>query len=161
MHQDYLLTIAEVSGALLGFVGVVLVLGRRSEGLLSKRDESGLFHLIYSAAGALFFSLVMYACLVSFQNHETIWRVGLGLIVLYMLNGVTRAILEGRGGENRLGPVTRHLLSMTTFFVVVLNTVIVFGLFSPLAPFAFILSVTLMVGVAVSYFVPFVFVRSD
>lgn len=43
MYREYLLVTAQISGALLGFVGVALTFGRRAEGLLSRRDESGLF----------------------------------------------------------------------------------------------------------------------
>ena len=68
MHEEYLLTTAEVAGALLGFVGVVLILNRRAEGVVSRQDQSGLFHLVYAAAGAMFFSLVMYAALASAQR---------------------------------------------------------------------------------------------
>ena len=161
MHQEYLLTTAEVAGALLGFVGVVLILGRRSEGILSPQDESGLFHLVYSAAGAIFFSLFMYLVLASFEQQSLIWRIGLGLITLYLLYGVTKAMREGKGGENRLNPVARHLLSVVTFALIVLNIAVVIGFFQFMAPLAYTLSVTLMIGVAVSYFVPFVLTRAQ
>lgn len=161
MHQEYLLVTAQVSGALLGFVGVVLILGRRSEGVLSGRDESGLFHLVYSAAGALFFSLLMFVFLASFQHHETIWRIGLVLIVLYMLYGVSKAMFEGQGGKNALGPFARYLLSAATVAVIALDVVAAAGLLSGLASFAYALSVTLMIGVSVSYFVPLVLFRPE
>jgi len=160
MHQEYLLVTAQISGALLGFVGVVLILGRRAEGDLSRRDESGLFHLVYSATGALFFSLLMFASLASFERHDIIWRIGLALVVLYMLFGVSKAILEGRGGKNRLEPFARHLLSAATVLVIALDVVVAAGYFSSLAPFGFVLSVTLMIGVSVSYFVPLVLIRA-
>ena len=161
MHQEYLLVTAQISGALLGFVGVVLILGRRAEGELSRRDESGLFHLVYSATGALFFSLLMFATLASLQRHEIIWRIGLALIVLYMLFGVSKAIFEGQGGKNRLEPMARHLLSAATVVVIALDVAAAAGFFAGLAPFAYVLSVTLMIGVSVSYFVPLVFIRAN
>lgn len=161
MHEDFLLTIAEVSGALLGFVGVVLILGRRSEGIISTRDRSGLFHLVYAASGTLFFSLLMYVFLASFEQVALIWRVGVGLSTLYILFGVSRAIMEGRSGGNRLSDITRHFLSVVTFSIVGMNVAIVLGYISSFAPFAYTITMTLMVAVAVSYFVPFVFGVSE
>ncbi len=161
MHYDFLLTTAEVSGALLGFVGVVLILGRRAEGLLSRPDQTGLFHLVYSAAGALFFSLAAAACLASFDNHELVWRVALGLNAAYMSFGVFKAEREGRGGDNRLGKLTRVLLSAVTFVVIAANVAIAGGLFSAYAGLAYVLSITLMIVVAVVYFVPLVFLETN
>lgn len=161
MHQEFLLTTAEVSGALLGFVGVVLVIGRRSQGVISNKDRSGLFHLVYGASGALFFSLTMYLVLVSFETHDIIWRVGSALTVLYALFGVTKAIREGQEGDNRLNPFARHLLSAVTFSSIALNATIMLGFFLWLAPFAYGAMITIMIAAAVSYFVPFVLGRQD
>ena len=160
MHEEYLLTTAEVAGALLGFVGVVLILNRRAEGVVSRQDQSGLFHLVYAAAGAMFFSLVMYAVLASAQSHGVIWRVGLVLITIHITYGVTTAIMEGQEDENRLNPVARHLLSAATFALIAFNICVIVGFFQSYASLAYALSVTLMIGVAVSYFVPFVLLRS-
>jgi hypothetical protein len=161
MHEDYLLTAAEVSGALLGFVGVILVLGRRAEGIISNRDRSGLFHLAYGASGALFYSLLMYVFLASFERQELVWRVGVGICSLHIFVGVSKAILEGRGGGNRLSALARNLLSIVTFAVLGMNIAIILGFLTSLAPFAFLVSITLMIAVAVSYFLPFVFGSSE
>ena len=156
MHQEYLLTTAEVSGALLGFVGVILILGRRSEGVITSKDRSGLFHLVYAASGALFFSLTMYLFLVSFDFENTVWRVGLALVTMYSIFGVSKAIREGQDGDNRLNPIARFLLSAMTFVSIGLNTTVAVGYLPTLAPFAYGATITLLIGVAVSYFVPFI-----
>ncbi|MGD8324836.1 MAG: hypothetical protein PVF50_10775 [Gammaproteobacteria bacterium] len=103
----------------------------------------------------------MFIFLASLQLPEVLWRLGLVLVVLYMLFGVSRAVFEGRGGKNTLEPLARHLLSAATALVIVLDVVIVAGFFSGLAPFAYVLSVTLMIGVSVSYFIPLVLFRPD
>lgn len=160
MYQEYLLTIAQVSGALLGFVGVVLTLGRRSEGLLSKRDESGLFHLIFTSTGALFLSLLMYVFLASFEQHDIVWRVGSGLFALYSTYGPVRAMLEGKRGENRLGENSRFILSTISFILVIFNILVVFDIITTYAPLIFMLSLTLLIAVSISYFIPLVYFQS-
>ena len=156
MHQEYLSTTAEVSGALLGFVGVILVIGRRSEGVITSKDKSGLFHLVYTAAGALFFSLTMYLFLISFQMEAILWRAGLAIMILHSIFGVSKAIREGRGGDNRLNPLARFVLSAITFVSISLNATIVAGYLPTLAPFAYCATVTFLIGIAVSYFIPFI-----
>ena len=161
MHADFLLTAAEVSGALLGFVGVILVLGRRSEGIHGHRDRSGLFHLAYTASGALFFSLLMYVFLASFNQPELVWRAGVGVCTIHITVGNYKAIVEGRRGGNRLSTFVRNTLTVFTFVVIGMNIAVIFGFLTALAPFAFMVSITLLIAVAVSYFLPFVFGNAE
>ena len=160
MYQDYLLTIAQISGALLGFVGVVLALGRRSEGVLNKRDESGLFHLIYTSTGALFFSLLMYVLLISFEQQDIIWRVGSAIFALYATYGPVKAMLEGRKGENRLDSLFRRLLEVLSFVLVFFNVLVVFNIIITYAPLVYMLSLIFLFAVSISYFIPLVYFKT-
>lgn len=65
MYFELLLTSASITATLAGFIGVVCVLGDRSEGNLNTRELSAVFHLLYTAMGVLFFSLVMAIFLAS------------------------------------------------------------------------------------------------
>ena len=159
-HQEILFLTAEISGALLGFVGIVLVLGNRADGQLEIRDQTGLFHLIFTSVGALFGSLLMLICLSSFGDSRLVWRTGVGLISLYMAYGVVKAMLERKADENRLSAVAMVLLTGGTWAVIGLNVAIVFGFVGEHAPLAYCLSVTYMIGVAVTYFVPLVLLRT-
>ena len=161
MYVDFLLTTAEVSGALLGFVGVVLVLGRRSEGVLSNRDRSGLFHLVYAATGALFYSLLIYLLVTTIDQSVLAWRIGVGLCTLHIAFGVSKAIREGKSGDNRLNALARNGLSVLTFAVIGANLAIILGYLLDFAAVAFAVSITLMLAVAVSYFIPFILGKAD
>lgn len=159
-HQEILFLTAEVSGALLGFVGIVLVLGNRADGQLEIRDQTGLFHLIFTAVGALFASLLMLIGLSSFGDSGLVWRIGVGLISLYMAYGVIKAMFEKKVDQNRLGTVAMVLLTGGTWVVIGLNAAIMLGFIGEYAPLAYSLSVTYMIGVAVTYFVPLVLQRT-
>jgi hypothetical protein len=136
------------------------VLGNRADGQLEIRDQTGLFHLIFTAVGALFASLLMLIGLSSFGDSGLIWRIGVALISLYMAYGVIKAMFEKKVDQNRLGTVAMVLLTGGTWVVIGLNAVIMLGFIGEYAPLAYSLSVTYMIGVAVTYFVPLVLQRT-
>ena len=106
MHQDLLYIIAEVSVTLAGFSGVVFILGRRSEGKFSIKERNGLFHLLFTTCGNMLVALIVAACLGFAVSEAIAWRIGCGLIALFVLVGVARAFAEERRGEHSLpGPL--------------------------------------------------------
>lgn len=70
MEVDFLNTVAKVAVTLTGFIGVAFALGRRSEGGLSIHESSAVFHLLYTALGSLFLSLVASVFLASTRSSS-------------------------------------------------------------------------------------------
>ena len=59
LYIEIVKTIAEIAGALVGFVGIVFILGRRSERKLTVYEKNGLFHLLIGSVGTLLLSIVI------------------------------------------------------------------------------------------------------
>lgn len=99
LYTDLLLTSASVAATLAGFIGVVFVLGSRSEGDLSNHELSAVFHLLYTSLRVLFFALVMAVFLASPIKQGLVWQVGNGAYGLYHLVGAGKGITEASRGE--------------------------------------------------------------
>ena len=65
MYVEIVKTIAEIAGGLVGFVGIVFILGRRSERKLTVYEKNGLFHLLIGSVGKNFVENI------AFQPHST------------------------------------------------------------------------------------------
>ena len=153
MYIGLLGTIAEVSATLAGFIGVVFVLGRRAEGRLTAEEASGLFHLLFTALGALFFSLGLAAALAATHEHPTTWRVGNGLLGFYHIVGVSRStIAEVRGYQGLPGALSWFLQAGGYAFVIA-NLGVAAGFFLGAAPILFVACLCWFLLISLTYFV--------
>ena len=139
MYTDLLQTFAEVAATLAGFIGVVFVLGRRSEGHLTARESSALFHLLFTALGALFFSLVTPLFLGSTVDENVVWRVANGASGLYHLLGVGRASLEALRGHFGVPKAFTWMLFSGSYTLIPANFATAAGYFPEVAPIVFML----------------------
>jgi hypothetical protein len=89
------LCFAQVAATLTGFIGVVFVFGERPHGQFDTHESSALFHLLFSALGALFLSLFAALMLVySVANQHFAWRIANGISGSLHLIGAGRLTLE-------------------------------------------------------------------
>lgn len=154
---DLLNTFAVVAATLTGFIGVVFVLGRRSEGDLSIHESSAVFHLLYTALGALFLSLVAGVFLISTDKQVLIWRVANGACGLYLLLGVGMGTVEELRGEFGIPrKVIVWPLFCTTYALTGFNFVAAAGYFSGAAPIVFVTDIVWLLLVTTLTFVSLV-----
>lgn len=117
-----LLAFAQVAATLTGFIGVVFVLTERPGGRLSVHESSALFHLLFSALGALFLSLFAAILLVYSPAQEHFaWRISNALSGLIHLTGAGRLMLETRrqasGMQRAVGASTLGIATAGVSFV--------------------------------------------
>jgi hypothetical protein len=78
-HEDLLIGIAEISIALTGFAGVVVVLGRRSSGPWPLAEQYHFRSLIENGLLAVLAALLPFAVLQHTSDPSTVWRVSSGI----------------------------------------------------------------------------------
>ena len=102
MFIEIVQTIAEVAGALIGFIGVVFVLGRRAERTLTLHEKSGILHLLIGSVGTLLLAILVMILLAAFDGQNFAWRIGAGIIAVWIFVGSINAIREELRGEHSL-----------------------------------------------------------
>jgi hypothetical protein len=78
-HESLLIGIAEISIALTGFAGVVVVLGRRASGPWPLADQFQLRSLIENGLLVVLAALLPFAVQQHTQESSLIWRVSSGI----------------------------------------------------------------------------------
>lgn len=154
---DLLNTLALIAATFTGFIGIVFVLGRRAEGSLSIHESSAVFHLLYTALGALFISLVASVFLALIDKEALVWQVGNGVCGLYLLIGVgiaTVAEFQGRFGIPRKGIVWPIFVG--SYVLVGVAFAVAAGYFSAAAAIVFMMCIIWLLLVTTTYFVSLV-----
>lgn len=93
-HEDLLLGIAEVSIALAGFAGVVVVLGRRATGPWPLADQFQLRSLIENGLLVVLAALLPFAVQQHTQEPSVLWRISSG--IFGVAGGVHAFVVQGR-----------------------------------------------------------------
>jgi hypothetical protein len=93
-HEGLLIGIAEISIALTGFAGVVIVLGRRSSGPWPLADQFQLRSLIENGLLVVLAALLPFAVLLHTPEPSVIWRVSSG--IFGAAGGAHAFIIQGR-----------------------------------------------------------------
>ncbi len=153
MYSDLLLTSASVAATLAGFIGVVFVLGRRSEGDLSIHEMSAVFHLLYTSLGVLFFSLVIAVFLASPIEQVLVWRIGNGAFGFYHLVGAGKGIIEARRGEYGVRKVIAWPIFIGSFPIICANFAAAAGHVPEIAPLVFMIGIIWLLLVTATTFV--------
>jgi hypothetical protein len=78
-EQDVLLLLAEISVAILGFAGVMAVIGRPRDAVAKAKGKA----LVAGAAGITVFSILPMLLAFTEVRIELIWRISSGLVVLW------------------------------------------------------------------------------
>ena len=152
MHQELLYTIAEVAVTLAGFSGVVFILGSRAQGKFSDAEKNGLFHLLFTTCGNMLVVLTVAACIHFSVDEVVAWRIGCGLMGLFVVVGASKAISEERRGEHSLPRPLAWPVPVVALILAVANLLIAAGVASQYAPQACISLSIYLLFVAVSYF---------
>jgi hypothetical protein len=161
LYVELLQTIAEVAATLAGFSGVVFILGRRSEGRLSAKERSGLFHLLFTACSALVLALALAAAVVVADGSQAAWRAASGLLGALCLFGSVRAAVEEVRGEHGLSRVVAWLLPAGGSVLGLACILVALGSFTDLAPAACLACLIWYLVVSVSYFISLLFTADD
>jgi len=152
LYQDLLHTIAEVAITLAGFSGVVFVLGSRSQGRFTQTERNGLFHLLLTSCGNAIVALVVAAVLASSADETVAWRVGCGLVGVFVLFGASRAMIEEKRGEHSLPRFVAWPIPIGATILALANVVVASGLYVSIAHIACISLLIYMIMVSVLYF---------
>jgi len=161
MYVNLLQTIAQIAGTLAGFVGVVFILGRRSEGQISVRERSGVFHLLFTAIGALLLSLILIAALAATNESLMTWRAGAGVLAAYNFFGASRATAEKVRRKNLLLRSVSWVLPAGGFVVAIFASLAAIGLVEELAPLACAANLIWFLVVSLGYFVNLLAIRKS
>jgi hypothetical protein len=109
-HEDLLIGIAEISIALTGFAGIVVVLGRRASGPWPLADQYHLRSLIENGLLAVLAALLPFAVLQHTNDPSIIWRVSSGIfgavsaMHAVVIQGLRQRRLQTEGGAGTLFP---------------------------------------------------------
>ncbi len=153
MYVEIVKTIAEIAGGLVGFVGIVFILGRRSERKLTIYEKNGLFHLLIGSVGTLLLSIVIMILVASIENVDLAWRFGAGLMATYGFSGSTSAIREELRGEHSLPVPFNWVLPITAQLLSVFCVLAAVGYLDGLAALACVLMLLMGFVVAITYFI--------
>jgi hypothetical protein len=152
LYQDLLHTIAEVAITLAGFSGVVFILGNRAKGRFTQTERNGLFHLLLTSCGNAVVALVVAAILAGSADESVAWRVGCGLVGIFVLFGAGRAINEEKRGEHSLPRFVAWPIPNVAILLAVANIVIAAGILVGFAHIACISLLIYLILVSVLYF---------
>ena len=152
MFQELLYTIAEVSITLAGFSGVVFVLGRRAQGRFTKTEQNGLAHLLLTSCGNAIVALVVAAALAGLADEIVAWRVGCGLVGVFVLIGASRAMIEEKRGEHSLSRFIAWPIPAIATMLALVNVAVASGLYVTISPIVCITLLIYLILVSVLYF---------
>lgn len=109
-QSDALYTIAQLALALIGFSGIVIALGHRQLGKLTRGEKLQLYGLIGPPLTALVCSFVPMVIASSVSSESSIWRWSHGILgFLHLANFIGFYILAGKWG----GGVTKSQIVMS------------------------------------------------
>jgi len=153
VYIEIVKTMAEIAGALVGFVGIVFILGRRSERKLTVYEKNGLFHLLIGSVGTLLLSIVIMILVAAIENADLAWRLGAGLMATYGFLGSTSAIREELRGEHSLPVPFNWALPISAQLLSIFSVLTAVGYLSDLAALACVLMLLMGFIVAITYFI--------
>ncbi len=153
MYIEIVNTIAEIAGGLVGFVGIVFILGRRSERKLTIYEKNGLFHLLIGSVGTLLLSIVIMILVASIEDVDLAWRFGAGLMATYGFFGSTNAIREELRGEHSLPVPFNWILPVTAQILSFFSVLTAVGFIDGMAALACVLMLLMGFIVAITYFI--------
>lgn len=146
MTEEFLFTFADIAVALIGFSGVVTILGHRGKGEWQKGEKVRLQALVEPSIVALVGALLPSTLSLVMENNDILWRL-CNLIVLVMhLTAFTAYI---RRSDNTATLPSQKIMVVIAVVVFVILGLSVLGVF-PQHQFSFALG--LLLGIAVAIF---------
>jgi len=158
MTDDYLFTIAEIAVALIGFSGVVAVLGHRGKGSWQPAERVRLLALTEPSMIALTGALLPATLQLLLSGDETIWRVSNLVVLVLHLIAFGAYIKRSRNTKTLLSQKLMASLAVLVFLGLGASTLNLW----PYHEFTFALGLLLGIAVAVFNFSLLLFhVHSD
>ena len=103
VSQEFLTTIAEIAVALIGFSGVVTILGRRHKGRWQSDELLQLRTLVEPSICALFGALLPGTLVLIVDNSGLLWRLSNAILGLFVLIALVLFLLRTRTATTSLG----------------------------------------------------------
>lgn len=115
MTDDFLFTIAEIAVALIGFSGVVAVLGHRGKGSWQPAERVRLLALTEPSIIALTGALLPATLQLALLGDEIVWRVSNLIVLLLHLLSFGAYIRRSRNTKTRLSQKLMASLAVVVF----------------------------------------------
>jgi hypothetical protein len=161
-YEDLLQTLAELFIALVGFTGIVAVLGRRVHGEWSPIERARLESLLTSSVGGVVLALVPVVVALAGVAEGRIWRIGNGICAVLHLLAATR-FTSRLGVRQSLDPmaarVTLALLPIPAALILA-QLAAALGFFPDLGPFVYLATLVWVLIVGMLQFI-FLLVRPN
>ena len=154
MNFDSYRTIADISVALAGFIGIILVLQHKDRSF----SRLGLSTILGTSLGAMMFSFVP-DFLGNFLSAETAWRVACGSFGLYHLFLIINH--QARQRSIRTNTPIQLIITLLSFPVVGLKIAVGLGFLLAHAYGIYYLGLLWLVGVSAYLFAMILFDRSE
>jgi hypothetical protein len=154
MSFDSYRTIADISVALTGFIGIILVLQHRDQSF----SRLGLATILGSSLGAMMFSFVP-DFLGNFLSSDTTWRVACGSFGLYHLFLIINHQVRQR--SIRSNTPVQLTITLLSFPVVVLKIAVGLGLLLSYAYDIYYLGLLWLVGITAYLFALILFDKAE
>lgn len=146
MTEDFLFTLAEIAVALIGFSGVVTVLGHRGKGQWQKAEKVRLQALVEPSIVALVGALLPSTLSLVMDSNDLLWRV-CNLIVLTMHIAAFTAYARRSGGTDTL--ISQKIMAGIAVIVFIIIGLSILGV---IAQHQFTFALGLLLGIAVAIF---------
>ena len=150
MNFDSYRTIADISVALTGFIGIILVLRHRDKSFA----QLGLSTILGTSLGAMMFSFVP-EFLLNFLSSDTAWRVACGSFGLYHLFLIINH--QARQRSIRSNTPIQLTITLLSFLVVGLKIAVGFGFLLSYAYDIYFLGLLWLVGISAYLFAMILF----
>lgn len=146
MTEDFLFTIAEIAVALIGFSGIVTVLGRRGKGEWQAEERVRLLALTEPSAVALAGALFAVSLPMILLDSETNLRVSNAVVLGLHSAAFTAYLVRSRNIDQLLSQKILALIAVFVFIVLATSVVNV----NPYHEYS--LALGLLLGIAVGVF---------
>lgn len=146
MTEDFLLTIAEVAVALIGFSGIVTVLGRRGKGEWQAEERVRLLALTEPSAVALAGALFAATLPMILTDADTIWRTSNAAVFAFHSVAFAAYIKRSRGLDQLLSQKILALIAIVILLILAASVI-------DIHPYhEYSLALGLLLGIAVGVF---------
>ena len=117
MTADYLYIIAEIAVALIGFSGVVTVLGHRGKGQWQTAEKVRLQAMVEPSIIALFGALLPATLGMVIEAGDGLWRLCNSLVLLMHLSAFTAYMFRSRNAETFVSQKLMAGIAVIVFLV--------------------------------------------
>ncbi len=160
-YAGVLQILAEVSVALAGFIGVILVVQHSGRTRWSQGEKNTLFHLLFSSLGVLGLSLLPLLIQPAFTDSVPIWRICCPVMAFFHVYGPYRGIKQYRRQEISMPKFSAFVFPAGSILIAGLAVAIALGFLLDHAAIVYFAGLGWLLGVAIFAFVNLLFRSID